>query len=244
MADGGAVIQGSPGWLGNTSQTPNQLDNGATSGDGTGLYLFGGGTYGPTLYAVASGAPREGVRAYSYQGDGVNGIALPYGQNGVGVRGPSLAPDGVGVLGFHPQRTGVWGSGSIGVVGQSSHDFGIGVEGDASGQGAIGVFGAASGSRGIGVYATAPSPDSAALQVNGRAVFSQSGRIVVPAGATSATQSGLSLSTAAFVVATLQQNLPGVAVRAAIPDPVAGTVTVFLTGAPSVDATVGWMAVN
>jgi hypothetical protein len=190
---------------------------------------------------------RRGVRAYSYQGDGVNGIALPYGQqqNGVGVRGQSLAPDGVGVLGFHPRGgPGVWGSGSIGVVGQSSNDFGIGVEGDASGQGAIGVFGAASASRGIGVYATAPSPDSAALQVNGRSVFSQSGRIVVPAGATSATQSGLSLSTAAFVVATLQQDLPGVLVRAAVPDPVAGMVTVFLTGAPSVDATVGWMAVN
>src|SRR4029453_18964091 len=115
---------------------------------------------------------------------------------------------------------------------------------DASGQGAIGVFGAASGSRGIGVYATAPSPDSAALQVNGRSVFSQSGRSVVPAGATSATQSGLSLSTAAFVVATLQQNLPGVAVRAAIPDPVAGTVAVFLPGVPRGDAGVGWMAVN
>jgi hypothetical protein len=243
MADGAAVIQGSAA-VGNESQTPNMLKNGATTGNGTGLYL-GSGTNGPALYAVATGT-HEGVRAYSYQGDGVNGIALPYGQqqNGVGVRGQSVAPNGAGVLGFHPRDPGVWGTGSIGVVGQSSNDFGIGVEGDASGQGAIGVFGAASGSRGIGVYATAPSPDSAALQVNGRSVFSQSGRIVVPAGATSATQSGLSLSTAAFVVATLQQNLPGVAVRAAIPDPVAGTVTVFLTGVPSVDATVGWMAVN
>jgi hypothetical protein len=130
------------------------------------------------------------------------------------------------------------------MVGQSTSDFGIGVEGDASGQGGIGVFGAATGSQAIGVYAYAPSPESAALRVNGRAVFSSAGRITVPAGTTSATQSGLSLSSAAFVIATLQQNLPSVSVRAAVPNAAAGTVTVYLNQAPTVNATVGWMAVN
>jgi hypothetical protein len=244
MADGGPVIQGSPGWGTNVTQTPSQLVNGAAAGDGTGLYLFSGGN-GRGLYVVGRGFNRAGVQSYSYAGDGVSGVALPYGSSSsAGVRGQSLAPNGAGVHGSHQRFVGVWGDGTIGTVGQSTSDFGIGVEGDASGQGAIGVFGAASGSRGVGVYATAPSPDSAALQVNGRAVFSSAGRITVAAGATSGSQSGLSLSGAAFVLATLQQDLPGVLVRAAVADAAAGTVTVYLNQAPAVDATVGWMAVN
>jgi hypothetical protein len=208
------------------------------------MYLFSG-TNGRGLYVVGRGANQAGVQSYSYSGDGVVAIALPFGsQASAGVRGRSLAPNGVGVYGSNPQWVGVWGDGSIGAVGQSSSDFGIGVEGDASGQGAVGVFGAASGSQGIGVYATAPNPDSAALQVNGRAVFSSAGRIVVPAGATSGTQSGLTLSAAAFVIATLQQDLPNVLVRAAVPNAAAGTVTVHLNQAPTVNAAVGWMAVN
>ena len=50
----------------------------------------------------------------------------------------------------------------------------------------------------------------------------------MPAGATTGTQSGLSLSGAAFVLATLQQDLQGVLVRAAVVDAAAGTVTVHL----------------
>jgi hypothetical protein len=244
MADGSPVIQGNPGWTANSTQTPTRLSNSASSGDGTGLYLFGG-TTGDAMYAVARGGHQCGVKSYSYNGHGVLGVALPYeNDDGVGVRGESITARGAGVLGRNPNWVGAWGSGSIGVVGQTTNNYGIGVEGDAGGQGAIGIFGAASGSQGIGVYATASSADSAALQVNGRVVFSSSGRIIVPAGATSATQTGLSLSTAAFVVATLQQDLPGVAVRAAVPDPAGGTMTVHLTQAPPVDAAVGWMAVN
>lgn len=239
MADGGPVIQGSPGWGTNITQTPTQLANGAPAGDGTGMYLFSG-TNGMGLYVVGRGVNQPGVQCYSYAGDGIVAIS----PMSAGVRGLSQAPNGVGVHGSNPQWVGIWGDGSIGVVGRSSSDFGIGVEGNASGQGAVGVFGAASGSQGIGVYATAPNPDSAALQVNGRAVFSSAGRVVVAAGATSGTQSGLTLSAAAFVIATLQQDLPNVLVRAAVPDAAAGAVTVHLNQAPTVDATVGWMAVN
>lgn len=244
MADGGPVIQGQPGWSTNTTQTPSQIVNGASAADGTGLYLFSGRS-GNGLYVVGRGEYHSGVQSYSYAGDGVRGVALPYGSSpSAGVRGVSIAPGGAGVRGSHPQFVGVWGDGTIGTVGQSSTDFGIGVEGDALGRGGVGVFAAASGPQGIGVYATAPSPDSAALQVNGRAVFSSAGRITVPAGATSGSQSGLSLSTAACVIATLQQDLPGILVRAAVPDAAAGTVTVYLNQAPTVAATVGWMAVN
>ncbi|HXZ73412.1 MAG TPA: hypothetical protein VEH31_21415 [Streptosporangiaceae bacterium] len=246
MADGGPIIQGVAGWATNLTQTPTSLSNVAPApSDGTGLYLFGSAS-GRALYAVGNGANNAGVQSYSWGGDGVVGYAQPTSAPGsAGVRGSGAAPDGAGVLGSHQSRVGVWGQGPIGVVGQSEADYGIGVEGDASGRGAIGVFGEASGGQGsVGVYATAPLVDSAALQVNGRAVFSSSGKIVVPAGATSAAQGGLSLSTAAFVLATLQQNLPNISVRAAVPDPATGTVTVYLTAPAPVDASVGWMAVN
>jgi hypothetical protein len=75
---------------------------------------------------------------------------------------------------------GVWGDGSIGVVGQSSSDFGIGVEGDSSGQGAIGVFGADSGIQGIGVYATAPESRFGRTAGQRPCSFSSASRIVVP----------------------------------------------------------------
>ena len=244
MADGGPVIQGVPGAASNITQTATQLVNGAPSGDGTGLYLFAG-TDGAGIYVVGRGTGQSGAHCYGYGGDGVTGLALPYGSaTSAGVRGIGFAPEGVGVRGSHSRRVGVWGDGPIGVVGQSTGAFGIGVEGDASEDGAIGVFGAAAGSRGVGVYATAPRADAAALQVNGRMVLSTSGRITVAAGTTSGSQAGLSLSTAASVIATLQQDLAGILVRAAVADPAAGTVTVHLNQAPTVDATIGWMAVN
>ena len=246
MADGGPILQGVAGSAANYTQTPTSLNNSSpAAGSGTALYLASGAS-GDGLYALGNGTGNAGVKSYGYGGDGVDGFSQPGSAPGsVGVRGASEAPDGAGVLGSHDSGVGVWGQGPIGVVGQSEADYGIGIEGDASGQGAIGVFGEASGGQGsVGVYATASLVDSAALQVNGRAVFSSSGKIVVPAGAASAFQAGLSLSTAAFVLATLQQNLPNISVRAAVPDPAAGTVTVYLTAPAPVAATVGWMAVN
>jgi hypothetical protein len=244
MADGDALIQGQPGWLGNSSQTPTQIVNGGASGDGTGLYLFGSND-GRGLYVVGRGANQAGVQSYSYASDGVSALALQYGSPvSAGVAGRSLAQNGVGVYGSHPHWIGVWGEGSVGTVGQSSSDFGVGVEGNADGEGGVGVFGAATGSQAIGVYAVAPSPESAALQVNGRAVFSSAGELTLSKGAKNGTQWGLTLSASAFVIATLQQNLPGIYVRAAVTNAAAGSVTVYLNKAPKADARVGWMVVN
>jgi hypothetical protein len=75
MADGGPVIQGVPGSAAHITQTPTSLANGASSGDGTGLYLFSGSN-GHGLYAVARGGGQQGVRSHSYDDDGVRGIAL------------------------------------------------------------------------------------------------------------------------------------------------------------------------
>lgn len=236
MANGDPLIQGAV----NTTQSATQLVNLAGAGDGTGLYVAG------------HGADRAGGVFYGWEGDGVQATALPGSPNGAGVRGLSYATSGVGVHGLSRLGSGapgagygVWGEGAIGTVGITERDFGIGLEGNASGEGVIAVYALAYGNRAIGVAAYAPlENDGAALYVNGRAVFSSSGRIVVAAGATSGSQSGLTLSAAALVIATIQQDLPDVVVRAAVPNPATGTVTVHLNHATNVDAAVGWMVVN
>lgn len=253
MADGNPIIQGAPGTTGNITQTPTNLSNSSTAANGTGLYLFSG-TNGDGMYVVARGTNRDGVRAYSYQGDGVQGYAGIWGTGGAGVRGSGFSASSTGVSGDSRhgvgvrgsgEQAGAWGEGTIGAIGQSTPDFGIGVEGDASGEGSIGVFGITTGGGGgVGVYATAPSAESAALQVNGRAVFSSSGRLVVQAGATSATQTGLTLNGPSLVLALLQEDRPGVAVRAAVPNPGAGSLTVHLTQAPTANTAVAWFVLN
>jgi hypothetical protein len=239
MADGEPIIQGWPGWITNLTQTPTAIRNQNPAPlDGTGLYVFSSpsGLGGLGLYANGQGTGNPGVVSTSSGGDGVAAAVAPGAYQGsAGIRGTSSDAFGFGV----------WGQGYYGVYGNSAADNGIAVEGDASGRNAVGVHGSATGGQGsIGVYAYAAGVDSAALQVNGRAVFSSCAQIVVPAGATSVVQSGLYLSTAAFVLATLQQNLPQVSVRAAVPDPAAGTVTIYLTAPAPVDATVAWMVVN
>jgi hypothetical protein len=46
------------------------------------------------------------------------------------------------------------------------------------------------------------------------------------------------------VLATLQQNLSGVYVRAAVPNIAAGSFTVYLSKAPSASAKVAWFVVS
>ena len=253
MADGNPLIQGLAASAGNVSQSPTRLrcDD---PGDGTALYLFSG-PRGDGLYAVAFGERGVGVRAYSYDSDGVQSITFD-GGSAAGVRGMAFSPDSssAGVVGTNPRSIGVSGAGGFaGVLGEASepdapgvqgiHRGGV-IDGDAAGNGGIGFYGAAMGERGIGVYATAPGVDSAALQVNGRAVFSASGRVVVPAGSTNVTQAGVTLTASSVVLAVLQDDRPGVAVRAAVPNAAAGSITIFLTQAPAADTAVGWFALN
>jgi hypothetical protein len=46
------------------------------------------------------------------------------------------------------------------------------------------------------------------------------------------------------VLATLQQSLSGIYVRAAVPDAAGSSFTVHLSKAPSADAKVAWFVVN
>jgi hypothetical protein len=88
------------------------------------------------------------------------------------------------------------------------------------------------------------SAGGTALQVSGPAAFSRSGVITVAAGKPSATQTGVTLTAASLVLATMQQNLTGIYVRAAVPNTAAGSFTLYLSKSPSVSAKVAWFVVN
>ncbi len=86
--------------------------------------------------------------------------------------------------------------------------------------------------------------ESTTIGVLGNASFSRSGVATVGPGSNSATVRGLDLSDQSFVLATLQDDLPGVFVRAAVPDPAAGAITVYLTRAVPRGARVAWLVLG
>ena len=87
-------------------------------------------------------------------------------------------------------------------------------------------------------------PGGLGLQVNGAAVFSKSGLLTIAAGSSSGTVTGIVLSAASLVLATVQQDLPGVWVRSAVPDAAGDSLTINLTTTVPVATSVGWFVVN
>jgi len=235
--------QGQPVLAGqiNTATTDTYLSN---HGSGGGLYAIAATSGGRGVSGVGFGANGVGVGVYgfSYNDDGVVGFADTTGGRN-GVMGVSANPGASGVYGENNGHGyGVAGrSGGIAVYGDSTQSYGIGVQGSNSQQGGIGVYGSA-GSSGTGVYATNPS--GVALAVNGRAQFSRSGRITVPAGQSSATATGVSLTSTSLVMATMQQRRAGISIEAAVPDTAASSFTVHLSKAVSSDTVVAWFIVN
>lgn len=162
-----------------------------------------------------------------------------------GVHGITDSPQGYGVIGENYAGGtavfgiggdfGVAGSGVVGVVGVG--DGNAGVRGENSGSGS-GVHGDTF--NGIGVLATGAT----ALSVHGPAVFSRSGVMTVRAGRSSAVHTVVPLSRASLVLATWQQDVDGVWVRSAVPDPAGNTFTVHLNKAAPTPVKVAWFVVN
>ena len=105
------------------------------------------------------------------------------------------------------------------------------------------MHGITDSATGAGVVAE-NAAGGAALQVQGVAAFARSGLLTVAAGKSSATVTGVALTAASLVLATVQQNLPGVYVRAAVPKITGSSFTVYLSKAPTVTANVAWFLVN
>ncbi len=80
--------------------------------------------------------------------------------------------------------------------------------------------------------------------MTGKAQFSRSGVLTVAAGKSSATHAGVALTSASLVLATVQQDRPGVWVRWAAPNVARSSFTVHLSKAVPARTRVAWFVVN
>jgi hypothetical protein len=208
------------------------LEGDAVDGTGvSGTSLTGIGVSGTTGSTAAGAAAVHGEITSASPGAlsaAVRGQNDGTGANGIGVHG-SHAGNGWGVYGTS--------QGGIGVFGNAATGTGI------EGSGTTGVFGVTSSPNGVGVLAQ-NTGGGAALKVNGAAAFSRSGVVTVPPGKSQVTH-GLLLTSASFVLATIQGNVTGlyvqgVTVAAGSP----GSFTIHLSKVVPSKTNVAWLAVN
>jgi hypothetical protein len=214
------------------------------------------------------GEGSTGVQGHSPTGPGVEGDADLFtgvygthrGTSGLKSLDAGVVGDSnfdVGVAGFAPEfgvfgiahgqppfgvQGGVFGGSDllVGVAGVSAKADGVyGSSGTANG-----VHGVASGT-GAAVLAENPS-GGPALRVAGPAVFSRSGLATIASGTNSVTVTGLKLSSASLVLATLQNHLFGIYVVAAVPNVAGKSITIYVNKAPTSPAVakVAWFIVN
>ena len=119
--------------------------------------------------------------------------------------------------------------GTSGVAGVNSRD-GVGVTGVSDATGGIGVL--------------ARSAGGIALRVQGELSLKRAGKLRIPAGSRSFTQTGVALSPNSLVIATVQRFRRGVWIQAAVPDAVSDSFTVRLNRAPGKRTPVAWFVLN
>ncbi|MEO8328899.1 MAG: hypothetical protein ABI586_02730 [Candidatus Nanopelagicales bacterium] len=146
-------------------------------------------------------------------------------------------------------------SGSIMGENNSSDGYGVSAYGAAIGLNAVGgergVY--AVSDYGIGMYAltyngvaveASTAVDAGyALRVDGAVHFARSGRATVPAGSKSVVVSA-AVRLHSTAMATLQTRQNGVAIEAAVPDPTAGTLTIWLNRAARAPLDVAWLLLD
>lgn len=177
--------------------------------------------------------------------------------SGAGVFGSS-AP-GIGVIGNSGSGNGVYGHTSSavasGVYGQNKHK-GYGVAGRSN----AGPFGGAAATlgentadgigvwarsaHGIALFADPVNSDAIAIRAQGVAQFMRSGKLTVKAGKSAVTKTGIRIDAGTLVLATLQQDRPGVYVRSAVPNAAGDSFTIRLSEVVASDTKVGWFLVN
>jgi hypothetical protein len=220
------------GVLGITDSAPGAGVTGQHAGSGSGVSgtsQTGNGVYGQSGNTAST----------MTTGIGVSGITDNI--SGAGVLGEN-AGGGTGVSGTAGQfGTGVLGTGgNVGVAGNGGNTGVLGVTSKARG---VGVWGLADSATGTGVLAE-NSFGGDGLKVVGKAAFSRSGVLTVAAGKSSATHSGVPLTSASLVLATLQQDRAGVHVRSAVPDVARHSFTVHLSKAVPAPTALAWFVIN
>jgi hypothetical protein len=196
---------------------------------------------GTGVWGQSGAAPPNGTDTAR---TGVYGFADQEHPADVGVWGDSII--GTGLVG-----TGDWGvagSGTVGVVGIGVEPDGTGLHGYA-GTGSPNVPAAKTGIHGhagpgatTGIYASASSASQTALYVSGGFKTSRSARRSIPATATSIKFTVTGATSASWAIATLQTNVSGCYVRAAVPS--TNALTIYLSKAPGKTVYVGFLVMN
>ena len=230
--DGNPVILGTDNTTTNGTSITNDLP-------GNNAFALEGAAYGATTAVGLSGVSDSGtgVSGAATSGDGVHGFST----SGNGVFGASGT--GVGVSGTCAGGLGVGVTGNGGDTGVRGTGGSFGVQGSTITGAGFGVTGVATAATGVGVVAE-NSGGGNALLVSGKAAFSRSGVLTVAAGKSSATQTGVALTKASLLLATLQQDRAGVWVRSAVPKVTANSFTVHLSKPVPARTTVAWFVVN
>jgi hypothetical protein len=212
---------------------------GASSEESSSLGVVGlgdTGVLGSGIFGIAGGAGALGIGIYGSASD--EGFPDVFGATGL--IGQADA-GGTGVLGFtgatapEPAR-------DVGIYGRSD-------SGGTNGRGLVGFCGPGIGllgqtTSGVGVRAFCGNNTGVGLRVTGKAAFDRSGKITIAAGSSSVTKTGIGLSSASFILATLQTYVSGLVVQSVVTNPAGSTFTIQLNKAPTVNVSVGWMAIN
>jgi len=246
--------------LGHSGSTPPPSAKSETAVYGQADADLGTGVWGKgasTLTSNSVGVAGEGDTGVV--GVGTFGALGSAAAAGIGVYGSvSDAPGVPAVFG----KTGVIGqadAGGTGVVGftglaapQPTPDTGIYGRSDTGGAAGRGLTGhCATGIgllgetiSGVGVRAYCGNNTGIGLRVTGKAAFDRSGKLTITAGHSSLTKTGIGLTSASFIMATLQTNVAGLFIQAVVTHPSSSSFTVYLNKAPAVSVAVAWLAVN
>jgi hypothetical protein len=245
----GQVNTGASPTVLNSTSYPALLAS-TTLGDGVAGKTAGGGS---GVYGLATGADGYGVfgrndvsKTTAYLGGkeaAVEGIA-----DTVAVRAKATAADGAAVYATNDAATtvGMLAGAEAGAAGQSGDPIRPGImaiTSHAHGRALVALNMAtatiATLAAGAGVMASA-GPEAHALEVHGRAAFGASGVATVAAGKSSVVVATGLVTPESYALATLQQSRKGVYVAAAVPNPAAHKVTVYLNRNVSAATKVAW----
>jgi hypothetical protein len=219
---------------------------GLGAGIGAGLSGTGGPDGGPGVTGTGGGKNGPGIAGLGAGlGAGLSGTGGPDGGPGVAGLGAGLGA-GLSGTGGPDGGPGVTGTGSgiefgIQGFGGRADGGGGGVLGESSSGTGVHGKSAAAGAAGVLAENTSGGP---ALRVAGPAVFGRSGVMTVGAGSSSVTKRKVALTTASLVLATLQDDVPGVWVRSAVPNVDGHSFTVHLSATVKASTKVAWFVVN
>jgi hypothetical protein len=218
---------------------------GTGAGGGAGVSGAGGANSGPGASGTGGAPNGDGVLATG-TGTGSGILATGGAQSGIGVTANGGGPNGSAV---RAQAVGI-GSGLISTGGSGGGDGIQATGGGTSGIGITatgfwGVGGNASSANGYGVVAQ-NQHGGFGLLVLGGIVVDNCGLVTIAAGATSATVTPPSPITDLSLVLATVQNVAGVSVKSAAPDPTTGAFTIHLNAAVPAgqSASVAWLVVN